>query len=318
MSGFLKLIQNENMKIYRRPRTWIIMGIMLVIVIGAGIILKQVSPEVGADEWKQEVEQDLKENQQTLESGDVPQEQAAYLQKQNTELQYSLEKNVNPYEKNNWTFMKTVISGTISLVVLFVVIVASDIVAGEFSLGTIKSLMVQPHPRWRILLSKYIATVIFTMFLLLEVFVFSWLMGVFVYGFGGLDYASYAMNSAGDIVKDIEILQILKVYGLSLMTIFFVLTISFTLSTIFRSGMLAIGIGVLLYFSIQPISSVLSQYTWTKYVIFLNLDMTQYLSMPNGWIEGMSIPFSLSVNAGYWFVFVAIAWFVFQKRDIST
>lgn len=311
------------MKIYLRPRTWILAAIILVVVIGAALIMKQVSPEVGANQWQDKAQQELKDNQKTLKNmDDVPKQAQAQVQgqaqKKVSELQYDLDHDVNPYEKNSWTFVNSAALGVVSLVILFVVIVASDIVAGEFTWGTIKMLMVRPHPRWSILLSKYLAVILFGMALLLELLVSSWLMGGFVYGFGGIDYASYSANTAGEVTQHIESLTALKAYGLSMLTVFFIMTISFMISTIFRSSGLAIGIGILIYFSINILGGILSQYEWTKYLIFPNLDLTYYLSDSNGLIEGMSIPFSIGVDAGYWLIFVIITWLIFQKRDITT
>lgn len=319
-SGFLGLVKNENAKIYRRPRTWILGAILLAIVIGIGLINHQVSSDVGADEWKDKAQQEMQKNEKMAEKmpDDATNKPVSVSGYNNQELQYYLDHDINPYEKNSWTFVNTMTMGTVSLVVLFVVIIASDIVAGEFTWGTIKMLMVRPHPRWTILLSKYVATIIFGVLLLLELLLSSWLMGGLLYGFGGLDYASYSLDQAGDMTKHVESLKAFKTYGLSLLTIFFIMTISFMLSTIFRSGGLAIGIGILVYFSINILGTVLAQYEWTKYLIFPNLDLTMYLSNPDGLIEGMSIPFSIGVNAGYWVIFVIITWWIFQKRDIST
>lgn len=318
-SGFLGLVKNENMKIYRRPRTWILAAIILVVVIGAGLIMKQVSPGVGANEWQDKAKQELKSNKQTLKDlKDAPQTAKVQFQTKVKELQYELDHDINPYETNSWTFVNQVLPVAYALVLLFAVIVASDIVAGEFSRGTIKMLMVRPHPRWSILLSKYLASVIFGVVLLFELLASTWLMGGFVYGFGGLDSASYSVEAGGEVVKQVTSLSALQASGLAMLSIFFVMTIAFMISTIFRTSALAIGISILMYFMITNLVVILAQYEWTKYLVFTNLDLTTYLNFPDGLIEGMSIPFSIWINAGYWLIFVVVTWIIFQKRDIAT
>ena len=62
-------------------------------------------------------------------------------------------------------------SGLIILVTLFTVIIAGDMVAGEFTRGTIKLLLIRPASRSKILLSKYVTTLLFAATLLVILFI---------------------------------------------------------------------------------------------------------------------------------------------------
>jgi ABC-2 type transport system permease protein len=47
------------------------------------------------------------------------------------------------------------------------------------------------------------------------------------------------------------------------------------------------------------------------------MDLKKYLDMPPGTVSS-NLTFSLAVLAAYYVVFIAIAWVVFVKRDVST
>src|SRR5699024_271444 len=116
-------------------------------------------------------EEQLKDMEKAPEIAKIP------VQNEHKVLQYQVDHDVNPYEENNWTFMNSQASNIfIVFALLFVIIISSDNVSGEFSRGTIKMLMVRPHSRWKILLSKYVAVLLFSLFMLLLLFVLSWLM----------------------------------------------------------------------------------------------------------------------------------------------
>jgi ABC-2 type transport system permease protein len=66
----------------------------------------------------------------------------------------------------------------ITMVTIFTVIVAAESVAGEFSGGTIKMLLIRPASRSKILLSKYISIFTFAVLLLAVLFGSAFLVSV--------------------------------------------------------------------------------------------------------------------------------------------
>lgn len=263
--GLFALIKNENMKIYRRRRTWILVILLLMFVIG-GAVLTQVENQVD----------------------------------------------------NTWMFLPVSLLGLYSIVALFGVIIASDIVASEFTWGTIKMLLIRPQKRGLILLSKFIAVILFALFLFIELLLASWLIGGIFFGFGGIDSTITIGQSGGDITQEVASLHAIKLYGLQFISLLVTLSIAFMLSTVFRSSSLAIGISIFIVFSGDILTIFLSEYEWGKYVLFPNLLLEQYVTQPGPLIEGMSLPFSLSINTIYFIVFMVIAWVVFKQRDIAT
>ena len=69
-----------------------------------------------------------------------------------------------------WFFSYLEAEVVLSLVTIFAVIIAADSVAGEFSTGTIKLLLIRPWSRSKILLSKYISLLLFILFFTVSLF----------------------------------------------------------------------------------------------------------------------------------------------------
>jgi len=257
----MQLVANENMKIYLRVRTWIMLGI-LVLLATAFTLLLLAFEDVRPTMW------------------DVAQMEAAFL---------------------------------LVLVTLFTVIVSAESVAGEFSSGTIKLLLIRPWTRSKILLSKYISLLLFALFFTIVVFVYTLLLNwiCFGTGAGGRDDAL--------LMGEPNPLQYLfSYYGYKLLELLMVVTLSFMISSVFRSGALAIGLSIVLLLGGSTIAQILSlfDYEWPKYVLFVHMNLTQHLN-GSPMIEGVTLGFSLAVLAVYYLLFIALSWYVFNKRDVA-
>ena len=61
---------------------------------------------------------------------------------------------------------------------------------------------------------------------------------------------------------------------------------------------------------------LLSKYSWVKYVLFANTDLTQYVrGVPI--VAGMTMKFSLIVLTVYFVFFMATSWVFFSRRDVT-
>ena len=93
-------------------------------------------------------------------------------------------------------------------------------------------------------------------------------------------------------------------------------TFAFMISTVFRNSALAIGMGVFLMFTGDIIVLVFSEYSWVKYILFANLDLSQYFDgVP--FLKGMSLTFSIVVLTLYFLIFNFISLTTFIRRDVS-
>ncbi|GLX66019.1 ABC transporter permease [Paenibacillus glycanilyticus] len=263
MFNFWKLVQNENMKIYRRPRTYVMLGIMFALMAAISIITYFVNDAHDASSWNM------------------------------------------LYNEASIMFM---------LITVFTIVIASGSVADEFTSGTIKLLLIRPWTRSKILLSKYVAVLLYALGMVIAMLLFGFILNMVLFGYQDAT-ASEVISPlvTGSIIAYMFQFSVLKYISLVVTT-----TLAFMLATVFRSGALAIGLSLFLILGVNTFVMLLAtlDYKWIDYLLFIHLDLTQYLDH-NPMREGMTLGFSFLVLAVYYAIFVGLAWYVFKKRDVA-
>lgn len=201
------------------------------------------------------------------------------------------------------------------LAVIFSAVVAGDIVASEFAAGTIKFLLVRPVSRWKILLSKYLTVLSFSVCLTLFLMIVAYVVGGLFFGFGGSTQAYHYLHGITPASVPIYI-EALRTYGLLSITLLLTVTVSFMISTLFRSSSMAIALSILLLFLGAVVTQLLARYTWDKYILFTNWNLTQYVE-GTPIVKGTTWEFSVVVLAVYFVVFIVVSWLAFTKRDVA-
>lgn len=220
---------------------------------------------------------------------------------------------------STWNFLNTVVYGVGSLVTLFSVIICSANVSMEFASGTIKQLLIRPHSRWKILLSKYIAVTMYSLFLMVSLFVLGYLIGLIFFGPGNFNALTEEISLTGVFEAKIG-MQVIKKFALLLPSLIIVSAISFMLSTLFKNQALAVGVGIFVLFISNTLGGILyflmEKFTWTKFLIFSHLDLSIY-AIQDTLAPGVTLTFSSLLLLAYYLVFMALTFIFFQKRDIS-
>lgn len=317
----IKLIQNELLKIFKRSGTYVMIGLLILImtVVGAFVKYQEGGGTVPDNsEWKKGLQmenQSLKQDIVELE-GLIPAEQINYFKQQIAINEYRIEKNLSPnVDYSVWEFVTDVIP-IIDFAGMFTIIIAAGIVASEFNWGTIKLLLIRPISRGKILISKYLTVLLFAFVVIGICFGYSSILGLIL--FGGPDVASPYLNfSQGEVTEQSMFLHLLISYGLNSIGMLMLATMAFMISAVFRSSSLAIGISLFLMFTGGQLTSFIAmKYDWAKYILFANTDLTQYFE---GYplVEGMTLPFSIMMLVIYFVVFQLLAHIVFKKRDVA-
>lgn len=319
MSRMRPLVMNENMKIYRRPRTWVMLGIVLAILLASVVINKiyeRPSPDEGQD-YRQRLEQRITNMESQLNDPNMAADQnyTKYLKETVMVSRYALEHNYDTEKQTLWS-MVMFSSNLITLLSIFTIVIAADIVAGEFAGGTIKLLLIRPVRRWKILLSKYLSTLLFAIFGLLLMLVSAMIIGAVAYGVDGFSIPFLAVKD-GVVVERSMFLQGLVNYGYECVSLVMMVTFAFMISSAFRSSSMAIGLSLGLMFLGNMITAVLQRYDWIKYFLFSNLNLQQYSAGHKPVVEGMTMGFSIVMLLLYFAAFAAVAWSLFTKRDVT-
>ncbi|WP_099352156.1 ABC transporter permease [Fredinandcohnia onubensis] len=315
MANIVKLIQNENMKIYRRISTWTMLVILIAVALVVGVVMNSTASDSVDEQWKQNLQQQNEVYKTDLANEDLPDMVKDISERELAINEYRLEHDIAPMEtRSTWNFM-TVAAEIVSLITLFTIVVGASSVASEFTWGTIKLLLIRPVSRAKILLSKYLATILFALFSLVLLFAVSFLVGSIFFGIGGS--TPHLVYRDGAVHEVHMVSHILGIFGLKSINLIMMSTFAFMISTIFRNSGLAIGLAIFLMFAGVNVTALLAtKFDWAKYILFANTDLSQYLT---GYVivEGMTMTFSVIMLIIYFVVFNALTWFVFTKRDVA-
>ncbi len=315
----IKLIQNEWIKIIKRPGTLVMIGLVIILVGVVGAFTKYSegkSQHVTDHKWKQVLQQETDVMKKDLKEVGKNDPNRKFIEKNIAVNEYRIKHNIAPNEERNvWTFIDST-SDVIVLVGLFTIIIAANIVASEFNWGTIKLLLIRPYSRNKIILSKYLTSILFGLVFLAVLFCASLVIGLILFGpaDGNPSYLAYV---DGHVEEQSRLLYSAKLYLLSFIETFMLATMAFMVSTIFRNNTIAIGLSIFLLFMGNVITSLIAvKYDWAKYLLFANTNLMQYMDGAPI-VEGMTMLFSCIVLICYLVVFLFLAFYVFSKRDVT-
>lgn len=315
VNPMFNLIRNENMKIYRRSRTWVMMVLLVIVIALVAIVMVTHQPAPGSN-WKQNMIVQTDQLQQEIaHTRHMPAREIARLQAKIKVNQYDIVHNMNPSQTTGWGFAATA-ENIAPVLIAFILVVAGDSVASEFSSGTIKMLLTQPATRAHILLAKYLALLMYSLFATIFMFVCSVLLGWIFFGIAGAGAPEVYLDAHQTIQQMSVLSYVLMQYGFLWIQIVMTATIAFMISAIFRSSALAITISLLAFLIGSTVVSALSSYSWVKYILFANTDLSQFVvNGPS--IQGLTLGFSISILVAYFIVMNILAWVFFVKRDVA-
>ncbi|NQD67486.1 ABC transporter permease, partial [Bacillus haikouensis] len=196
----LNLIKNEWMKIFKRVGTYVMLGLLILVIGIVGAFEKyEDSRAKDTENWKQELSMQVEGDKKALSEGQMDRLSTSMIERNIALNEYRIENDIAPKTKETvWTFVET--NGfAVTLVGLFAIIVAAGIVASEFSWGTIKLLLIRPISRTKILISKYITVILYGGTLLGVLFAVSFLVGLIL--FGGTDQSVHLAYIDGKVVE---------------------------------------------------------------------------------------------------------------------
>lgn len=330
-----KLIENEAFKMIGKKRLYIALGILFIMVAAFAYgqykstdrIISQIAARSGVatiNEWDKIVEQQVIILKKDVDNPYLDEERRARSRVRMEQLQYFLDNDMNPYSVTGPTFITKFLSMTISLFLpLLMILLAADIVSGELGAGTIKLLLVQGVPRWKILLSKYITLLMFEAVVLFFAVAFSFGVAGIFFGFGGWTepvstgfkaFAGKLLTS--DIVNVPQWKFILMSLGLAYYVSVAVGTVSFMISVLVKSTVASIGIMLSTMLGGALLSRFLEDWGLPRYLFVTNLNLIDYISGSLRPVVGMNMSFSICV-LGIWIIgSIGVSFVYFSKRDI--
>jgi ABC-2 type transport system permease protein len=337
--NLLKLIENEVTKILLKKKLLLISGILLVLIslFAYGENYKynntiyrytKSNAQMQNYDWQSLVKQQISDLKDRINRSDN-----ANFNKNSSEssasieierLQYYLDNNINPITPNAAKFTINFMNQSIFLFLpLLVIILAGDIVSGEFSSKTIKLLLTRAIPRWEILLSKYIAIIIMTTLMIVETAVICIMVSTIIFHTGGwfepVATGFKVVSEKLDASNAIRIYQwqnAILIYSLGWISIIAVASISFMVSVLVRSTATSIGVMMASLITGSFLQFFLSDWPLVKYYFAINLNLSKYLKGSYEIIPGMSFNFSIIVLCVWICLSLIVSFRVFTKQDV--
>ncbi|RUT36008.1 ABC transporter permease [Paenibacillus zeisoli] len=327
MNSILPLIKNETIKMMKKKRFYVVILVLIVLVpifVYAQMKIAETNREKFNSDWRLAVRQAITDNQNSLQSARVPEEWKKYRIIYIQQMKYYLEHDVNPQEPGGVGFTRQFMDNAATLFIpLLIMAIASDIVSSERSSGTIKMLLTRPVRRWKVLLSKLIALLMFVSLIVVSAFVISYLISGLVFGYKGFNipvFTGFKLNGSDVDLSGVHAVPqwayILMQCGLIWFMSITVAMLAFMVSVLVRSTAASIVIMMAALIAGTILTNMASAWTSAKYLFMVNLDLTNYLAGTPAPIEGMTLGFSLAVLAIWAAVSLLISFTVFTKQDI--
>ena len=233
-------------------------------------------------------------------------------------------------EVNAFDFVYFGLEITSFIIIIFTVVIAAGMLAGEQSNGTLKLLLIRPYSRNKILTSKLLATLIFaTIFLLFSTIVL-FLIGLFTMG-ANFTPILCIFNSTNAFVASPAFVLFVYLLCLIFKVLIYVL-IALAISAIFRSNVAAVGISIVIYFLLSLFGTIFAGSYWYGFLPFSNFDLFKYFGgafVASGNNTPLSIIFSshmfyggnsaygILITLGIGAILAVCTYWIFKKREIK-
>ncbi len=330
----ISLVLNEITKlIYKRK----MLLILIILIIFAGLFsygqkfsydmnIKKLEATTGSSDydWKAVTKQRLEDLKKQTNNQFIPEGVRDALTSQMEQLNYYVENDIDPITPTAAKFSVDFVESGITLFIpLLIIILAADLVSGEFSKKTIKILLTRAVPRWKILLSKFIALVSMTTLLVFMIWLISTLVSFMFFGkwgYGEPVITSFSSLQGGGSLNPIQTISrpeyIILSYSLLWFVCIVIASITLLISTLFDNSASAIGIVMSTLIVGQLLQVFLSEWEFVKYLFVTNLDLPSYLTQSYQPIEGLNLTFSISVLSVWAIISLLIAFQVFKRKDV--
>jgi ABC-2 type transport system permease protein len=274
------LLKIELFKIFRRPRTYI-----AFVAIAAVIILIQLAFYSDGETFLQFGMQSLKE---TFD--------------------------INGKVLNGYLVCYIILQTLLIHVPLLIALVAGDAIAGEANMGTLRLLITKPISRSQFMLTKFFATVIYTLLLLVFMAILSLLLSLAIFGTSDL----IIMKSEMIVVLDSHnvLWRYFAAFGFAAIAMTTVAALAFLLSVFSENsiGPIVGTMSIVILFTILttmniPFFNMMKPFLFTNHM----LNWKGFFENPVNYREVLKSALILITHI---IVFVSLAIFIFRKKDI--
>jgi ABC-2 type transport system permease protein len=321
---FVPLVQNETLKLLRRRRFAIVVGILVVILSLISYSQYRRMRELRNANWRADMQERIARYENRLRRGGVNDSWARSMRAEVRRLQFYLDRGINPEVPTAaWVVREFPNAAGFLLLPLLIAVLGSDIVSAEHAEGTDKLLLTRAVRRWKILTAKLVTLWLFATLTLLIGAVISYAVTAPVLPAGGWDaptFSGFQFASATFNVDSVRQLPLwydaLLAFGLEWYALLAVASISLMLSVLFRSSAASIGTMLASLIGGTILTRVSPDWTAGKYLFVSALPLADYYTGDAPPYDGMSMTFCIALLGAWALGALVVAYGVFVKRDV--
>ena len=321
---FTSLIQNETLKLIRRRRFAIVVGIMTVILVMISYAQYRELTQTRNANWRAELQERIARYENRLRRGRINESWARSMRAEMRRLQFYLDRDINPEQPTAPLVVRTFANAAgFLLLPLLVAVLGSDIVSAENAEGTDKLLLTRPVRRWKILTAKLVTLWLFASLTLLLGAALSYAVTAPVLPAAGWDAPSFngfQMSGESLTIDNVRQLPLWKdallAYGLEWYALLTVAAIALMLSVIFKSSAASIGTMLASLIGGTILTRVSPDWTAGKYLFVSALPLADYYTGQAPPYEGMSMTFCIGLLGAWALGAILVAYTLFLRRDV--
>lgn len=221
---------------------------------------------------------------------------------------------------NTRGMLKSIFNNFEIFIIVFITIITGTIIADEFNKGTIKQLLIKPHTRFKILLSKYIASLSVILIVFVALVLMQLIVGGVLFGFGSLSIPIAVYNFDINKIQSFNIFTYLLILFAGKLPLYILLlTFIFLLSVLTTNSAVAITLGILAYVFSGLINgmAVYLDVKWLRFFPTLHWDFTQYLFGSVSQNKYITIGLSAIMCISYFISLIVPSFILFMKKNIK-
>jgi ABC-2 type transport system permease protein len=320
----IQLIRNETLKLIRRKRFAVVMGI-LIAIISLVTYSQHRMLRNQRREWRVTLQQRVANMQNQLRRvGRADSSWARSLKAEVNRLQFYLDHDIDPERPTAPLFVRRFVNvAGFLLLPLLVGILGSDIVSAENAEGTDKLLLTRPVRRWKILSSKLATLWMFATLTLGCGGVLAFLIPAALLparGWGAPTFTGFQISDTGFNAEAVRQLTLWKdtliAFGLEWFALLCVASIALLLSVLFKSSAAAIGTMLASLIGGTILTRISPDWTAGKYLFVSALPLADYYSGEPPPYDGMSMMFCIALLALWAGGALLVSYWIFIRRDV--
>jgi ABC-2 type transport system permease protein len=209
---------------------------------------------------------------------------------------------------------------------LLIALVAGDMISGEANMGTLRLLASKPVSRTKLIISKFLATTVYTLALLIWMAVWALFFSLLI--FGADDMIIMKSEVVTQILKSDTLWRYVAAFGFAALAMVTVASLAFFLSIFAENsiGPIMACMSIIIFFTILntlnlPLFNAVKPFLFTSHMLgwkgFFDVQVNTSNEQIVGSVENLSAVLrSAGILVAHIFIFLGASIYIFNRKDI--